>query len=235
VVRRPLVVAIDGPSGAGKSASARGLASLLGLPYLDTGAMYRAVALASRRAGVSVPVNGAGQSRVEEIARRVAIAFGGGDGQRVLLDGEDVTDALRTPEISQGASVVSALPVVRREMVRRQRELGAVTGGVVEGRDIGTVVFPSATVKIFLTAAPEVRARRRLEELRKRGVDATWEGVVAEQRERDTRDSTRMDSPLRPAADAVILDTSTLTLEEVVRRLHVIVRNALDTATNALV
>jgi cytidylate kinase len=229
----PLIVAIDGPSGAGKSAGARGLAERLGLPYLDTGAMYRAIGLAVHRAGVMFPLDERGEARAAEIARTAEIAFSGpATHQRVMLDGEDVTLELRRPQVSQLASMVSACTLVRRELVRRQRELAARTGGVVEGRDIGTVVFPDAPVKVFLTAAPEVRARRRLKELRKQGVRAGWEEVLHEQRERDERDSNRADSPLRPADDAVIVDTSALDLDQVISRLVAVVRRTLDTGAS---
>jgi cytidylate kinase len=217
VNRAPLIIAIDGPAGAGKSATARELAVRLGLPYLDTGAMYRAVGLLARRAGLGPELDTEGRRAVVGFAERLGVNFEGDPrAQRVILDGEDVTEALRAPEVSQMASVVSAIPDVRREMVRRQRELAARSGGVVEGRDIGTVVFPGATLKVFLTAEPEVRARRRFEELARRGVVANWEDVLEEQRERDRRDSTRPDSPMRPAEGSVIVDTSRVTLPEVV-------------------
>ena len=215
--QRPLLIAIDGPAGAGKSATARELALRLGLPYIDTGAMYRAVALLARRAGLGAELDADGRAAAVRIARLLCVSFGGDPrDQRVMVDGEDVTRDLRDPEVSRMASVVSAIPEVRREMVRRQRELAARSGGVVEGRDIGTVVFPGAALKVFLTAEPEVRARRRFEELARRGVVANLEEVLEEQRERDRRDSTRPDSPLRPADGAVIVDTSRLTLQEVV-------------------
>jgi cytidylate kinase len=215
----PLIIAIDGPAGAGKSATARALALRLGIPYVDTGAMYRVIALAAMRAGISCPLDAAGEARLAELARAVAIRFvGEARGQRVMLGDEDVTAELRDPRVSQGASIVSAVPAVRREMVTRQRELVHRDGGVIEGRDIGTVVFPDATLKVFLTAAPEVRARRRLDELRARGLTARFEDVLAEQRERDFRDSTRSDSPLRPADGAIVLDNSSLTLADVVAR-----------------
>ena len=217
MVNRRLLIAIDGPAGAGKSATARELAVRLGLPYLDTGAMYRAVALLARRAGLGPELDVDGRRTVVVCAQQLGVSFSGDPrAQRVILDGEDVTEALRAPEVAQMASVVSAIPEVRREMVRRQRELAARTGGVVEGRDIGTVVFPDATLKVFLTAEPEVRARRRLDELARRGVVASWEDVLEDQRERDRRDSTRRDSPMRPAEGAVIVDTSRLSLAEVV-------------------
>ena len=189
----------------------------LGVPYLDTGAMYRAVALLARRAGLGPELDAEDRKAVVGFAERLGVSFRGDPrAQRVFLDGDDVTEALRSPEVSHLASVVSAIPEVRRQMVRRQRELAARSGGVVEGRDIGTVVFPDATLKIFLTAEPEVRARRRFDELTRRGVAARWEDVLEEQRERDRRDSTRPDSPMRPAEGAVIVDTSLLTLPEVV-------------------
>lgn len=217
MAQRPVLIAIDGPAGAGKSATAREVAVRLGLPYLDTGAMYRAVALLAARAGLGSELDAAGREAVVELAHRLEVRFlGDPRNQRVAVGGEDVTGALRAPEVSRMASVVSAIPEVRREMVRRQRELAVLTGGVVEGRDIGTVVFPDATLKVFLTAAPEVRAQRRFDELTRRGVAARWESVAAEQRERDLRDSTRPDSPLKPADGAVIVDSSRLSLAEVV-------------------
>jgi cytidylate kinase len=217
VAQRPILIAIDGPAGAGKSATARELAVRLGLPYLDTGAMYRAVALLAARAGLGPELDTAGRRAVVELARHLDVRFQGDPrNQKVEVAAEDVTEALRAPEVSRMASVVSAIPDVRREMVRRQRELAARAGGVVEGRDIGTVVFPDATLKVFLTADPEVRARRRFDELAGRGVAAPWERVAAEQRERDLRDSTRSDSPLKPADGAVIVDSSWLSLPEVV-------------------
>jgi cytidylate kinase len=217
MARRSLLIAIDGPAGAGKSATARELAVRLGLPYVDTGAMYRAVALLARREGIGPRLDEAAKDAVVGLARTLDVCFSGGPrAQRVMLDGVDVTEALRDPAVSEMSSVVSVIPEVRREMVRRQREMADRTGGVIEGRDIGTVVFPDATLKVFLTAEPEVRAKRRFDELLRRGVVVRWEDVLAEQRERDRRDSTRPDSPLRPAEGAVIVDTSRLTLPEVV-------------------
>ncbi len=215
--KRPILIAIDGPAGAGKSAVAREVAVRLRLPYLDTGAMYRAVGLLAWRRGLGPELDDAGRNAAIEIASHLDVAFSGDPrAQRVAVGGEDVTEALRAPDVSRMASVVSATPEVRREMVRRQREVASRTGGVVEGRDIGTVVFPDAPVKVFLTASPEVRARRRFDELVKRGAPVRWEDVLAEQVERDRRDSTREVSPLRPAEGAVVLDTSTLSLAEVV-------------------
>jgi cytidylate kinase len=224
VTRHPLIVAIAGPAGAGKSATARAVALRLGIPYVDTGAMYRVVALAAIRDGTLFPLDASGEARAVWLARSVAIRFvGEAGGQRVMLGEEDVTAALRAPEVSQAASMVSAVSAVRREMVARQRELARRDGGVVEGRDIGTVVFPDASVKIFLTASPEVRARRRFDELRARGLSVDLDAVLSEQRDRDLRDSTRADSPLRPADGAIVLDNSGLTLDEVVARVLAVV------------
>ena len=224
-------MAIDGPAGAGKSAAARELAFRLGVPYLDTGAMYRCVGLLALRIGLVAPFAEADAATLGELARTLAIRFFGDPrAQRVALAGEDVTEVLRTPEASQAASQVSAVPAVRRELVPRQREVAAGSGGVVEGRDIGTVVFPAARFKFFVTASPEVRAQRRFDELRSRGVAASWDDVVTEQHERDLRDSSRADSPMIPAPDAVIVDTSTMTLEQVVATLLAAITGDLDSS-----
>jgi cytidylate kinase len=196
-----MVVAIDGPAGAGKSTVARAVAAALGFTYLDSGAMYRCVALAWLALSGSVAPG--------EVAADVRIQLGG----RVLLDGRDVTDAIRAPEVSEAASRVAADPVVRLAMVAQQRQLMDSGDWVAEGRDIGTVVRPDAEVKVFLTATPEERARRRAAEL---GEDV--EQVLAEQRVRDERDLTRADSPLRPADGSVELDTTGLSLDQVVDR-----------------
>ena len=194
-----MVVTIDGPAGAGKSTVARAVAERLGFTYLDSGAMYRCVALAGRERGVE-PARAAREARIEL-------------GDRVLLDGRDVTDAIRSPEISEVASRVAADPEVRRALVEKQRELLASGDWVAEGRDIGTVVAPGAEVKVFLEASPQERARRRAEQL-----GAEPEAVLAEQAKRDERDRTRADSPLRPAADAITIDTTGLSADEVVER-----------------
>ena len=193
------VVAIDGPAGAGKSAVARGAAHRLGFTYLDSGAMYRCVALASLRRG----------EPPAQIAAGLQISLG----DRVLLDGEDVTIAIRAPEVSEAASVVAAAPAVRAAMVDQQRRLMACGDWVAEGRDIGTVVWPQAEVKVFLTASPQARAARRAEQI---GADPAI--VLAEQAIRDRRDTERADSPLQVAPDAVTIDTSELTLDEVVEQ-----------------
>jgi cytidylate kinase len=213
---RPLIIAVDGPSGAGKSTLGRMLARELGLLYIDTGAMYRAVALAVAGAGVST----SDAERVAEVARRASIRLEGDpDSLRVFLDGRDVSEEIRGEEVGRNASVVSIIPAVRRELVRRQREMGAGVGVVLDGRDIGTVVFPAADVKFFLTADPEARARRRLDEERARDERQTFEETLADINERDRRDATRDDSPLRVAADAVVIDTTSLSVEDVFRRM----------------
>ncbi|MFN3683326.1 MAG: (d)CMP kinase [Fimbriimonadaceae bacterium] len=212
---RLMVVAIDGPAGAGKSTVARVLAKRLGLRYLDTGAMYRCVALRLREVGGSA----ADRERAEEIARAVRIEFRAGEPQRVLCDGRDVTEAIRMPEIGDLASAVSAIPGVRRALVERQREIVGAGGIVLEGRDAGTVIAPEAELKVFLTASDEERARRRCRELELRGISADFEEVLRRLRERDLQDQTRDDSPLRMAEDAVLVETDGLGIEEVVDRL----------------
>jgi cytidylate kinase len=218
----PFIIAIDGPSGAGKSTLGRMLARELGLLYIDTGAMYRAVALAVTEAGVSTTDGEA----VAEVARRAQVTLSGDpESLQVRLGGRDVSREIRTEQISHAASVVSAIPAVRRELVRRQRELGAQGGGVVlDGRDIGTVVFPSADVKFFLTARPEERARRRFDEEHARDQAQTFEDTLADINARDRRDTGRLDSPLRPAADAVHIDTTGLSVKEVFARMLEVVR-----------
>jgi cytidylate kinase len=217
---RPLIIAIDGPSGAGKSTLGRMLARELGLLYIDTGAMYRAVALAVAASGASA----SDAERVAEVARRASIKLEGDpDSLRVLLDGRDVSAEIRGEGVGRDASVVSAIPAVRRELVRRQREMGARGGVVLDGRDIGTVVFPAADVKFFLTAVPEERARRRFGEETTQGREQTFEATLADINDRDRRDATRDDSPLKIADDAVVIDTTEFPIEEVFRRMLQIV------------
>ena len=217
-----MIIAIDGPSGAGKSTLGRMLARELGLLYIDTGAMYRAVALAVIEQSASTTDDQA----IAEIARRARIDLAGDpDSLRVLLDGRDVSQKIRSPNVSQTASVVSTIPEVRRELVQRQRELGARGGGVVlDGRDIGTIVFPKADVKFFLTATPEERADRRYGEERTRMQDLHYEDVLRDINQRDERDSTRADSPLAIAEDAVVIDTTEFNIKEVLEKMIAIVR-----------
>lgn len=209
-----MIIAIDGPSGAGKSTLGKMLAKQLGLLYLDTGAMYRALALSVVRHQVSFDDVG----HVAELAETAKIELvGEPDSLQVLLDGDDVTAEIRTLEAAQAASVVSTISEVRKIMVEHQRAIGerAPNGCVLEGRDIGTVVFPNADFKFFLTARPEARARRRFEEDKAKGRISTYEQTLAEINERDERDVSRQDSPLTIADDAIVIDTSELDLTEV--------------------
>ena len=215
------IVAIDGPAGAGKSTVARQLARKLGFSMIDTGAIYRSVALAARRAGIAWDDDEGLRGLLD---RGLALTFlpvaDAGDAQRVLLGGHDVSAAIRTPEISRGASVVSARPVVREKLLGLQRELGraAPKGAVLEGRDIGTVVFPDAQVKLFLTASDEARAQRRHSELSEKGLNVPFAEVLGDQRRRDRDDTERAIAPLRAAPDAIRVDTTGLELDAVVER-----------------
>lgn len=209
------VVAIDGPAGAGKSTVARRVAEELGYMLLDSGALYRSVALAAFRAGRTAQSQVAALAR--ELAKVEAIRFEGSlTNPRVLLRGEDVTQAIRTPEIGTLASQVSAIAEVREALLDVQRDAGADGGVVIEGRDIGSVVFPDAEAKFFLTASVEARAARRFEELKAREQEVTLPGVENEVRERDRRDSSRPVAPLTKAADAELLDSTGLSIEQVV-------------------
>lgn len=220
----PPVVAIDGPSGAGKSTVARALAKRLGVPYIDTGAMYRALGLAVRDRGVMLPISGPAAVRaVEAVADQVRIDLdldlAPGE-TRVRLDGRDVSAEIRLPEISLYASAVSAIPAVRPRLVAAQRRLAARRGGVLEGRDIGTHVFPDTPHKFFLTAPVEVRAERRARELALRGTPQPADVVRAEIESRDRADSTRADSPLTLDERYVVVDTGRRSVDEVVEELE---------------
>jgi CMP/dCMP kinase len=220
---RRVVVAIDGPAGAGKSTIARAIAARLGYTYIDTGAMYRAVALWALRAGIRF--NDA--HKLDELARHAHIEFAAG-GETVLLNGDDVTNAIRERHISEAASKVSAFPGVRRAMVDAQRVMAAGASVVMEGRDIGTVVFPDADIKIFLDASAGVRAGRRAHEFRDQGVEVPPEAVAHEMAERDQRDRTRTEAPLVQAPDAILVDTSGLTIEEVEEAVLRIIRGRIS-------
>lgn len=211
---RKLIIAIDGPVGSGKSTVARRLAALMGYVYVDTGAMYRALALKAIRRGVALE-DAAG---LEELARGTRIDLRAQDGaQRVSLDGEDVTAGIRSPESSQASSKIAVVPGVRKVLVAEQRRAGEQGGVVMEGRDIGSVVFPDADLKIFLTASPEVRAERRWREHQQKGEAVTLERTLEEIHERDRRDSERATSPLVRAKDAVVVDSTAMDAEEVAR------------------
>lgn len=218
------IIAIDGPMGSGKSTVARGVAQRLGYRYINTGSMYRAVAREALRRGIS-PQDAEG---LGEIARGLAMEFRDTpDGQRLIVHGEDVTEALTDPEVSEAASLVSAHPPVREALVARQRRLGAVGGVVMEGRDIGTVVFPDAEVKVFLNASLQERARRRYEELRRKGVEVQFEELRVAEEARDRRDRERAHSPLRVAEDAVVVDTTGKSADEVVEEVLAVCRSRL--------
>lgn len=211
------MVAIDGPAGAGKSTIARRLAERLQFTYIDTGAMYRAVALWGWRQGVDM----SDMHRMEQLAAAAEILLAPG---RIELNGEDVTEEIRRAEVSSGASKIAVIPGVRRAMVAKQRAIGERSSVVMEGRDIGTVVFPNAEVKVYLDAEVAERVRRRLEEMRAKGQAVDAEKLTAEIKERDLRDSTRADAPLSQAPDAVYLDSTHLSIGEVEEAILKIVR-----------
>ena len=213
-----MIITIDGPAGAGKSSVARALARRLGFRFLDTGAMYRAVALAGMRRGIDWDW----PAELARIAREVEIRV---DGERIFLDGEDVSEAIRTTDVTAVTRYAADNPAVREHLVALQRAAAAGADIVTEGRDQGTVVFPNAECKIFLTASPEERARRRLRDLESQGEPASFEQVLAAQDRRDREDASRAVGPLVPAADAVEVCTDGLTLEEVVTRLEALVRS----------
>jgi cytidylate kinase len=216
-----IIVAIDGPAGAGKSTIAQHLARHFGLLNLESGAMYRAFGLKALRAGLPLDQTAA----LEHLAAETTIRLEPGSNEnRVLLDEEDVTGLIRNPEVSDAASRVSVFPAIRSWMVRLQQQLGAQGGVVMEGRDIGTVVFPHAEVKIFLDAAPEVRGMRRFDQMAPRPAAVQPEEVIRDLRARDERDRNRADSPLKPAADSVLLDSTSLTLDQTVRAAEAIVQ-----------
>jgi CMP/dCMP kinase len=211
---RDLLITIDGPAGAGKTTISRKLADTLGYRYIDTGALYRAIALAASDQGIADDDDAA----LETLFTDLDLKFEVGDqGLRLMLHGRDVTEQIRSPRITMLASAISARPVVRRHLLTVQRNLGASRRAVFEGRDMGTVVFPDADIKFFLNADPSIRARRRYEELRAKGGEApSLASVERDMAQRDQNDSTRKSAPLKPAADAIPIDSSTLGIEGVV-------------------
>lgn len=213
---RPLIVTIDGPAGAGKTTASKLLAQKLGYRYLDTGALYRGVAVAAREAGISTDDD----AGLEALCRRIQLdLIPDGEGLRILLNGTDVTALIRTPQISMMASAVSARPVVRAFLLSTQRDLGDRKEVVAEGRDMGTVVFPHAEAKFFLDADPEIRARRRYEELSDTADAPSLSNVESQMRQRDRNDASRAVAPLQPAADAIRIDSTHLSLTQVVERM----------------
>lgn len=210
-MRKP-IIAIDGPAGAGKSTVAKLVAEKLGFVYIDTGAMYRAVAWKTMRE--QLPISD--QRKISALANKIDISFQRNDSeQRILVDGEDVTDSIRTPEATRLSSPISTIRGVRKRLVEMQRRMGEDGGIVMEGRDIGTVVFPDAEVKVFLTASVTERARRRTEQLRAMGTQVDEAQIAEEIRDRDLRDSSRAHAPLRQAPDAHLIETDSLSAEEV--------------------
>ena len=216
-------VAIDGPSGAGKSTIARAVAKRLGFIYIDTGAMYRAAALECLNHGINIKQN---PERAIEVVNNISIDIEYINGeQRIFLNGKDVSEKIQTPQVSMGASDVSAIGEVRTKLVMLQRELSGTKNVIMDGRDIGTHVLPDATAKIFLTASSEVRAKRRHKELAEKGIDSSFETVLSDIKLRDHQDETRAASPLKKADDAVLLDTSELSFDESVARVLDIINN----------
>ena len=221
----PTAIAIDGPAGAGKSTIARLAAKELGFIYVDTGALYRTIGLAAQRRGIDPSDTQAVISLLSDI--NVELAFNEQHEQIVLLNGEDVSDYIRTPEISMLASAVSAIPEVRAYLLETQRELARRNNVIMDGRDIGTVVLPDAQIKIFLTASPECRARRRYEQLIEKGMDVNYDDILKDVVDRDYADSHRAVAPLKPADGAVIVDTSWQSKETSVEQLISIMREHL--------
>ena len=215
-MKKNIIVAIDGPAGAGKSTVSRLVARRLGIPYINTGAMYRAMGIKAKKLGIPFTDN----PELRKMIEGTSLEFiWDGEKERVFMDGEDVTELLYTPEAGKAASDISTIPMVREALVSLQRKIGSEKGGVLEGRDIGTVVFPDADFKFFLTASVEERAKRRWKELKERGLDVSLEEIIKDVEYRDRQDSTREVAPLKKAEDAVEIDTTNLNIEEVVNKI----------------
>ena len=219
----PTVIAIDGPSGSGKGTLSQLLAKKIGFHLLDSGALYRLVALAALKQGVNIQ----DERQVEQVAAQFDVRFDITDeSTRILLSGEDVTSAIRNEIISMNASVVAAYPGVREALLKRQRDFRQLPGLVADGRDMGTTVFPDADIKIFLTASAEARAQRRYKQLVEKGESVDMNALIKDIQERDERDSKRTVSPLKPAADAILLDSTQMTIEEVLEAMLSLVKGA---------
>lgn len=219
-------IAIDGPSGAGKSTLAKSLAKSLGFIYIDTGAMYRSIGLYALRKGIDIPNQ---PDEVSSVLDEIQLSIRHIDGvQHIFLNGEDVSDEIRKPEVSIAASNVAVLPAVRMKLVDLQRLLADKNNVIMDGRDIGTYVLPNADVKIFLTASAEDRAMRRFEELKQKGVETTYEEVLSDMKFRDANDSSRDFAPLKPADDAILMDTTGNTLEQSVVQMSELVQSKMN-------
>ena len=220
-----LIIAIDGPAASGKSTTAQLLAKKLGYLYIDTGAMYRACALKAKKMGIDINDEESIRELLDDIDIRIE---NHNSKNRIFLDGEDVSEDIRADDISALASAISAIPAVRYKMVELQRKMGEKGGVILDGRDIGTFVFPTAEVKFFLTASPEIRAKRRWLELQQKGINKDFSEVLADLVKRDNNDSQRALAPLKKAEDAIEIDTSNMTIEEQTDCLYQIIRSRME-------
>lgn len=224
-MKKGLIIAIDGPAASGKSTTAQLLAEKLGYVYIDTGAMYRACALKAKKMGIDIN----DEESIRELLDNIDIRIENHNSKnRIFLDGEDVSEDIRADDISALASAISAIPAVRYKMVELQRKMGEKGGVILDGRDIGTFVFPSAEVKFFLTASPEIRAKRRWLELQQKGINKDFSEVLADLVKRDNNDSQRALAPLKKADDAIEVDTSNMTIEEQTDYLYQIIRSRME-------
>lgn len=224
-MKKGFIIAIDGPAASGKSTTAQFLAEKLGYVYIDTGAMYRACALKAKKMGIDIN----DEESIRELLDNIDIRIENHHSKnRIFLDGEDVSEDIRADDISALASAISAIPAVRYKMVELQRKMGEKGGVILDGRDIGTFVFPSAEVKFFLTASPEVRAKRRWLELKQKGINKDFSEVLADLVKRDNNDSQRALAPLKKADDAIEVDTSNITIEEQTDYLYQIIRSRME-------